>query len=37
MLRKLLVGFIAMFLLPALLVAQDGKLRGKESRCLDGH
>ncbi len=29
MLRKLLVGFIAMFLLPALLVAQDGKLRGK--------
>ncbi|MBI3004230.1 MAG: TonB-dependent receptor [Ignavibacteriales bacterium] len=29
MLRKLLVLFISLFLLPALLFAQDGKLRGK--------
>jgi len=29
MFRKLLVAFIAVFLLPVLLLAQDGKLRGK--------
>ncbi|MBI3580108.1 MAG: TonB-dependent receptor, partial [Ignavibacteriales bacterium] len=29
MFRKLLVAFIALFLLPVLLIAQDGKLRGK--------
>jgi hypothetical protein len=29
MFRKLLLAFIASFLLPSLLLAQDGKLRGK--------
>jgi len=29
MFRKLLVAFTALLLLPALLAAQDGKLRGK--------
>src|SRR3990167_9002556 len=29
MLRKLLVAFTALFLLPVLLLAQDGKLRGR--------
>jgi hypothetical protein len=36
MLRKALLGFCVLFLLPALLLAQDGKLRGKVTDKVSG-